>query len=117
PETLFSAAETLLLPGGIFDRDPDMGSLGARLNENSPKAPIEAPVLVAQGADDDLVPARIQQAYVAKRCAEGQPIDFRLYKGRDHLSLVAGGSPLEAELMTWTQDRLEGKAATPTCGH
>jgi len=116
PETLFSAAETLLLPGGIFRRDPDTGPLGARLDENSPKAPIEAPVLIAQGADDDLVPARIQQAYVAKRCAEGQPIDFRLYKGRDHLSLVAGGSPLEAELITWTQDRLEGKAATPTCG-
>ncbi|MDX8520821.1 alpha/beta fold hydrolase [Mesorhizobium dulcispinae] len=114
--TLFSIAEAALVPGGIFTRDPASGPLGARLDENMPGAPINAPVLIAQGADDDLVPARIQRDYVGKRCSEGQPIDFRQYKGLDHLSLVTGGSPLEAELVAWTRDRLSGKAATPNCG-
>jgi alpha-beta hydrolase superfamily lysophospholipase len=113
--TLLSIAESVLLPGGIFRRDPASGPFGARLDENMPSGPINAPVLIAQGADDDLVPARIQQAYVAKRCSAGQEIDYREFDGRDHLSLVAGGSPLEAGLIAWTQDRFNGAPATPNC--
>lgn len=113
--TLFSIVETVLLPGGIFSRDPDSGPLGARLDESMPGAPIDAPVLIAQGAEDNLVPARIQRDYVGRRCAAGQPIDYRQFDGRDHLSLVAGGSPLEAGLIAWTQDRINGAPATPNC--
>ncbi|RVD55597.1 alpha/beta fold hydrolase [Mesorhizobium sp. M2D.F.Ca.ET.185.01.1.1] len=113
--TLFSIAEASLLPGGIFRRDPASGPLGARLDENMPNAQINAPVLIAQGAEDDLVPARIQRAYVAQRCSAGQKIDYRQFDGRDHLSLVAGGSPLEAALIAWTRDRFNGAPATPNC--
>lgn len=117
-ETLFSVAETALLPrGGMFTRDPATGPLGARLRENTPNKPIAMPVLIAQGVNDDVVRPAIQQAYVDDRCAAGQAIDFRQYKDRDHLSLVASGSPLEPELVAWTRDRLNGQAATPTCGH
>jgi pimeloyl-ACP methyl ester carboxylesterase len=113
--TLFSIVETMLLPGGIFKRDPASGPLGARLDENMPTAPINVPVLIAQGVEDDLVPARVQQAYVARRCSAGQKIDYRQFDGRGHLSLVAGGSPLEAGLIAWTQDRFNGAPATPNC--
>ena len=113
--TLFSITEAVLLPGGIFKRDPASGPFGARLDENMPSAPIIAPVLIAQGAEDDLVPARIQRAYVAQRCSAGEKIDYRQFDGRDHLSLVAGGSPLEAGLIAWTEDRFNGAPATPNC--
>lgn len=115
-KTLFSVAETMLLPRNMFTRDPASGPLGARLRENTPNRPIAIPVLIAQGGNDDIVRPAIQQAYVEDRCAAGQAIDFRLYRDRDHLSLVASGSPLEPELIAWTRERLNGAAPTPTCG-
>jgi acetyl esterase/lipase len=115
--TLFSVAETFALPpGGIFARDPTNGPLGARLAQNTPSGPIAAPVMIAQGEIDDLVLPRVQQAYVAARCAGGQAIAYRTYAGRDHVSLVALDSPLGADLVAWTRDRFGGKPATPTCG-
>lgn len=114
--TLFSVFEaTLLLPGGIFARDPTDGPLGDRLLRNTPNGPIAPPVLIAQGQVDDLVLPDIQRRFVAERCAAGQRIDFRLYQGRDHLSLVAAGSPLTADLIGWTRDRLAGMPAPSSC--
>jgi hypothetical protein len=49
-------------------------------------------------------------------CASGQAIDYRVYGERDHLSLVAEGSPLEADLIAWTVDRFMGKPWLNTCG-
>jgi len=76
-ETLFSAVETALMPrGGAFSQDAASGPLGARLEQNTPRGPIAAPLLVAQGEDDDAVLPRMQQAYVKSRCAAGQPAEF-----------------------------------------
>jgi alpha-beta hydrolase superfamily lysophospholipase len=115
--TLFSMFESaLLLPrNGIFSQDPTSGPLGRRLSQNTPNAPISAPVLVAQGTIDDLVLASLQSQFVAARCAAGQSIDYRTYAGLDHLSLVARGSPLEDDLIAWSRDRLAGKPASDGC--
>lgn len=114
--TLFSVMETKLLPAaGIFTRDPTSGPLGDRLRQNTPATAISAPVLVAQGANDDLVPASLQYRYVAARCAAGQPIDYRLYPGRDHVSLVADHAALDADLVAWSRDRFAGLPDTPNC--
>ena len=114
--TMLSIIETLALPrGGIFLRDPTTGPLGDRLAENTPTGRIDAPLLIAQGETDDLVLPAVQRRYVAARCAAGQPVDFRTYPGRDHLSVVAATSPLAADLMVWTRDRLDGKPARSTC--
>jgi acetyl esterase/lipase len=114
--TMVSAMETKLLPSaGIFTRDPASGPLGDRLRQNTPATGIVAPVLIAQGGDDDLVPASLQYRYVAARCAAGQPIDYRLYRGRDHVSLVASNAALDADLIAWTRDRFAGAPDTPNC--
>lgn len=114
--TMVSAMETKLLPSaGIFTRDPASGPLGDRLRQNTPATGIAVPVLIAQGGDDDLVPASLQYRYVAARCAAGQPIDYRLYRGRDHVSLVAGNAALDADLIAWTRDRFAGAPDTPNC--
>lgn len=114
--TMVSAMETKLLPSaGIFTRDPVSGPLGDRLRQNTPATGIVAPVLIAQGGDDDLVPPSLQYRYVAARCAAGQPIDYRLYRGRDHVSLVAANAALDADLVAWTRDRFAGVPDTPNC--
>lgn len=114
--TLFSALETGLLPaGGIFARDPTHGPLGERLGENTPSGIIPAPVLIAQGEEDDLVLPEVQRRYVEARCAAGQRIDLRTYAGRDHVSVVAPDSPLAPELLAWTRDRFEGKPGEGDC--
>ncbi|MGE0723494.1 MAG: lipase family protein [Alphaproteobacteria bacterium] len=115
-ETLVSVAETWLLPSaGIFAGDPTAGALGRRLAENVPDAPVAAPLLVAQGEFDDLVSPAVQAAYVARRCAAGQAIDYRTYPGRDHISVLAEESGLPATLIEWTAARFDGRPATDNC--
>lgn len=114
--TLFSVMETKLLPSaGIFARDPASGPLGDRLRQNTPATSIPVPVLIAQGAADDLVLTDLQSRYVAARCASGQPIDYRIYPGRDHVSLVTGHAALNADLVAWSRDRFAGLPETPNC--
>ncbi len=116
--TLFSLLETGLLPrDGIFAQDTTRGPLATRLIQNTPLGRIPMPLMIAQGQKDDLVSPEIQHRFVNARCADGQPIDFRLYAGLDHLSLVAAGSPLGGDLISWTRDRLAGRPAPENCGH
>ncbi|SDG46145.1 Secretory lipase [Pelagibacterium luteolum] len=111
-ETLFSVAETMLLPaGGIFQSDPKEGALGARLADNVPLGAYAMPVLVAQGDEDDLVLEPVQAGFVAQLCADGQDVDYLTFAGRDHVSLVAPDSPLIGPLMDWTAARFAGSPA------
>lgn len=112
---LFSVAEAMVLGGTVFGPPPGSGPLGARLAQNTPDRPLPQPLLLAQGAADDLVLPDIQDAFVRRRCAAGQALDYRRYAGRDHLSLLAADAPLPADLMRWTRDRFAGTAAAPGC--
>ena len=91
------------------------GEFGRLLRANSPTARIDAPVLVAQGLSDILVPPSVQEGWVAERCAGGQAIDYREYAGLTHTTLVLPASPLMDELVQWAQDRLAGKPAGDNC--
>jgi alpha-beta hydrolase superfamily lysophospholipase len=112
---LFSVAETFLLPGDVFARDPLQGPFGERMLQNSPMGPFPVPVLLAQGAIDDLVLPSIQEAYVKARCGEGAPLDYKRIEGRDHMSLVLEAEPLTGMLMQWSRDRFAGKPAVAGC--
>lgn len=115
-ETLVSFAQALLLPkDGVFVQDPGGGSFGARLRENAPTRPIAAPLLIAQGESDDLVLPDVQKAFVASRCAAGQPVEYRAFSGRDHISLVSDDSPLAAFAIGWTADRFDRRPPPPNC--
>ncbi len=115
PSTLVSVATVLSLDKPIWRGDPNRGTLADRLAENVPTGPISAPLLIGQGADDQLVVPAAQEAYVASRCAAGQQLDYRVYEGRDHVPLVERGSPAIPELLAWTEDRFAGKPAKDTC--
>lgn len=112
---LVSLGQSLLLDRPIWDRDPTTGPFGARLEQNVPTGRVPVPLLVAQGEADTLITPAAQESYVADRCAEGQQVDYRTYPGRDHLSLVADGSPAMDELFTWTADRLTGEPVQDRC--
>lgn len=115
PSVLVSILGSIATGMDIFSGDIASGPLGDRLRENIPTGPIEVPLLIGQGADDQLVLAEVQRGYVESRCDAGQPVDFRVYEGRDHVPLVEPDSPLVPELIEWTQDRFEGAEPTPTC--
>lgn len=113
--TLFSLAETYLLPADVFARDPLEGPMGEHLAQNTPLGPFPVPVLLAQGTIDDLVLPPIQDAYVKARCAGGAAIDYRKYEGRSHVTLTAAGSPLMADLLQWSSERFDRKPAASNC--
>lgn len=112
---LVSALSTVLMDRPIWTKAPSDGPLGARLEQNVPRLPVTAPLLVAQGLTDTLVLPSAQQQYVDELCTSGQKVDFRTYEGKDHMGVVTGDSPLLGELMSWTQDRLDGVPAGDTC--
>lgn len=115
PEALVSVAANATSEP-IFSRLPSSGPLGKRLEENVPLHPIKAPLMIAQGLSDSLVLASEQKKYVDAQCAAGQQVDYRTYKGYDHVDLVADPkSPLIPDLFRWTKDRLAGLPPQPGC--
>ncbi|QAY74208.1 hypothetical protein ET445_13620 [Agromyces protaetiae] len=99
----------------IFSKDPTTGPMGVRLEENTPPPTISAPLLLGQGAADQLVIPSAQDAYVEGLCGAGQQVDYRLYAGRDHVPLVEPDSPLVPDLFAWTEARLAGEPVDPGC--
>lgn len=115
PAVFSSVVETLVIDKSIWSADPSAGAFGQRLQENVPSGPIAAPLLIGQGLGDELVLPAAQASYVAARCAEGGQVDYRTYEGFDHVGVVGADSPLIPELLSWTQDRIDGKPPVSTC--
>ena len=107
-------AETLL-GGAAFAADPAAGPLGERLRQNAPTAPIAAPVLILQGGADGLVTPAMQARFVAARCAARQPLEYRVYPGLGHGTLLAPRAPATADLLAWTAARLAAQPAPNSC--
>lgn len=116
PDALLSLAEAALIPAGaVIARPLTEAPLAGLLAANVPQGPFAMPVLIAQGAADDLVLPDVQRAYVRGLCAQGAKVDYRSYAGRDHVSVVAPDSPLTADLLGWTADRFANSPAAAAC--
>jgi hypothetical protein len=57
----------------------------------------------------------VQAAYVERRCAAGQSLLYMTYSGLGHLEVVAPDSPLNADVVRWTQERFAGVAIPGGC--
>jgi pimeloyl-ACP methyl ester carboxylesterase len=112
---LISVVEALASGGSIFRTPPTAGPLGERLALNTPARPLRQPLLIAQGAADDLVLPEIQARFVQELCDVGQVLEYWTYADRDHLSVLAPDAPLVAELVRWTEDRFAGRPAPTSC--
>jgi pimeloyl-ACP methyl ester carboxylesterase len=90
-------------------------TLQARLEQNTADGLIQAPVVIAQGLSDVVVPSRATDAYVEERCSAGQPLEYWTFAGRDHLTIVQRGAPLEELLIRWTMARFANEPPASGC--
>jgi pimeloyl-ACP methyl ester carboxylesterase len=90
-------------------------ALQARLEQNTPEGPIQAPVVIAQGLSDIIVPPSATDAYVEERCAAGQPLEYWTFAGRDHLTIFQSGTPLDKLLIAWTTARFANEPQATGC--
>src|SRR5213594_2691637 len=90
-------------------------ALQARLAQNAADGPIQAPVVIAQGLSDIVVPASATDAYVEERCSAGQQLEYWTFAGRDHDTIVEPGTPLEELLIRWTTARFANEPQATGC--
>jgi pimeloyl-ACP methyl ester carboxylesterase len=90
-------------------------ALQARLEQNTPNGPVQAPVLIAQGLSDVVVPPSATDAYVEERCAAGQQLEYWTFAGRDHLTIIQPGTPLEEPLIKWTTAQFANEPQATGC--
>ena len=74
--------------------------------------PTPAPLLIIQGDQDALVPQAETEAFVARACALGDRVDYRIYRGADH---VGARDVSVNEVAAWMADRVAGVPAPSTC--
>jgi len=75
------------------------------LEANTPRGPIDVPVLVLQGRADPIMDTDVTADHVAMRCAAGESIELRLRPATEHFTLVARSAD---EALAWTDERLAG---------
>jgi pimeloyl-ACP methyl ester carboxylesterase len=92
-------------------------ALQARLEQNTADGLITAPVVIAQGLSDTVVPPSATDAYVEERCSAGQRLEYWTFAGRDHFTIVQPGTPLEELLIRWTTARFTNEPQASGCVH
>jgi Secretory lipase len=85
----------------------------ALLARNTPgHAATPAPILLAQGADDDRVTPAATRALVQRLCRRGDTVEQRSYQHTGHFDIPKVASP---DVLAWMGDRLAGRPARSTC--
>ena len=90
-------------------------AFAARLTQNTADGTIAAPLLIAQGLADSVVSPRMTDAYVERRCAAGQRLQFWTFYGADHGTIVQDGTPLRQPLIAWTTARFANEPQPKGC--
>jgi pimeloyl-ACP methyl ester carboxylesterase len=90
-------------------------ALQARLEQNTANGPIKAPVVIAQGLSDIVVPSHATDEYVEERCAAGQQLEYWTFAGRDHLTIIQPGAQLRELLIRWTMARFAHEPQASGC--
>ena len=92
-------------------------ALRARIEQNTANGLIKAPVVIAQGLSDNVVPPAATDAYVEERCSAGQRVEYWTFAGRDHFTIAQPGAPLEELLIGWTMARFANEPQPSGCVH
>jgi pimeloyl-ACP methyl ester carboxylesterase len=124
PEALAAARDIINLCGFLPPEDPKRiaalatdtnAALTSRLVQNTADKPIAAPLVIAQGLADMVVPPIATDNFVHQRCAAGQRLEYWTVMGRDHVGIVLPGTPLEAPLIAWTMARFANEPQASGC--
>ncbi|WP_076681089.1 alpha/beta fold hydrolase [Microbacterium sp. RU33B] len=89
----------------LYSGDLTSGTLGRRLAQNVPTGPWTAPLFIAWGAEDEVIPPSSQRDFVDKLCEAGQPLRATEYPDRIHQDVLQPSSPLVPVLLRWTELR------------
>jgi hypothetical protein len=85
----------------------------ALLARNTPgHAATPAPILLAQGADDDRVTPAATRALVQRLCRLGDTVELRTWRDTGHFDIPEVAA---ADVAAWIGDRLAGRPARTTC--
>lgn len=81
------------------------------IDNSIPRGRIDVPILITHGVADTLIPIEGSINDSARRCAEGENVQFVRYPGAQH------DSSTEAAIMVigWIQDRFAGRPTGSTC--
>ena len=113
PGTIVSVAAALGVSEDtpLYIADLTEGALGARLRQNAVAGPFDAPLLIAWGEKDEVIPPALQQKFVAEMCTQGDAVRWYSYRGLDHRGVLMPRSPFLSLLTYWTDDRFENRPA------
>jgi alpha-beta hydrolase superfamily lysophospholipase len=100
---------------GAWSTPPTSGALGARLSQNATGV-LPVPLLVTQGADDQVVTSSLTDVAVAGRCHVGQVLEYHRYPGLGHRSPALPDAPQLADSLVWLKARFAGQPASNSCG-
>jgi alpha-beta hydrolase superfamily lysophospholipase len=98
----------------VLANDPlQIAALQQLLHENSAgNEPAGAPLLIVQGSADTTIPHVLTDAFAKKACAEGDTVDYRVYAGATHGSVIVAAAN---DIVSWLDDRTAGKPVPSTC--
>ncbi len=88
------------------------GVASVLLDDRAGNVATPAPLFVVQGDQDALVPKAETDAFVARACALGDRVDYRIYPGEDH---VGARDASVNDVAAWMADRVAGRPAPSTC--
>jgi pimeloyl-ACP methyl ester carboxylesterase len=85
----------------------------ALLARNTPgHAATPAPVLIAQGDEDEVATPATSRALLQRLCRLGDTVELRTYQGVGHFDVLQVAS---TDMVAWTGERLAGRPARSTC--
>jgi pimeloyl-ACP methyl ester carboxylesterase len=83
------------------------------LERNTPgHATTKVPLLLAQGTNDERVPAASNHSLAARLCRAGDRVQLRPYPNVNHMGILDAAGD---DLLAWLGDRLTGRPARSTC--
>jgi pimeloyl-ACP methyl ester carboxylesterase len=102
-------ATPVVRPGELLTTPP----WPALLARNTPgHAATPAPILIAQGTDDQVVTSAATRALVQRLCRLGDTVELRTWPHVGHFDLPEAAS---TAALAWVGDRLAGRSARSTC--
>ncbi|NMF82830.1 family 1 glycosylhydrolase [Nodosilinea sp. P-1105] len=79
--------------------------------ENTPRAPIDVPILIAHGTADPLIPIELSEAEAARRCEASEDVQFARYPGSSH----DARDDTAVYILGWVVDRFAGRPSASNC--
>jgi acetyl esterase/lipase len=79
--------------------------------QNTPRGAIKVPILIAHGTADPLIPIDLSEKEAARRCAEGEDVQFARYPGSVH----DAREDTAVMILGWVMDRFAERSTGSNC--